>query len=85
MACGRTALVSDILGHREWVQPEVNGWLFLDGDEKALAQAILHAVEQRHHLLEMGRVARSIAEQRADWEQNFQMLLKAYELAYRYG
>jgi len=80
LACGRPAMVSDIPGHREWVPPEVNGWLFPDGDEKALAQAILHAVEQRHHLPEMGHTARSIAEQRADWDQNFQLLLKAYEV-----
>jgi hypothetical protein len=29
----------------------------------------------------MGRAAREIAEQRADWERNFQELLKAYGLA----
>jgi glycosyltransferase involved in cell wall biosynthesis len=81
MACGRPALVSDIPGNREWVQPGVNGWLFPEGDEKALAQAITHAVEQRQHLPEMGRAARSIAEQRADWERNFQELFKAYGLA----
>jgi glycosyltransferase involved in cell wall biosynthesis len=81
MACGRPALVSDIPGNREWVQPGVNGWLFPDGDEKALAQAIVRAVDQRQQLPEMGRAAREIAEQRADWERNFQELLKAYGLA----
>jgi glycosyltransferase involved in cell wall biosynthesis len=81
MACGRPVLVSDIPGNREWVQPGVNGWLFPDGDEKALAQAIVRAVDQRQQLPEMGRAAREIAEQRADWERNFQELLKAYGLA----
>ncbi len=81
MACGRPALVSDISGNREWVQPGVNGWLFPDGDEQALAEAILSAVEARQRLPEMGRAARAIAEQRADWDRNFKELLKAYQLA----
>jgi glycosyltransferase involved in cell wall biosynthesis len=81
MACGRPALVSDIPGNREWVQSGVNGWLFPDGDEKALAAAIMKAVDQREQLPKMGRAAREIAEQRADWERNFPALLKAYELA----
>jgi len=89
MACGRPVLVSDIPGNREWVPPLPPGgieggqvgWLFPDGDADALAQAILHAVEQRDHLPEMGRRARALAEQRADWKQNFPRLFKAYELA----
>jgi glycosyltransferase involved in cell wall biosynthesis len=83
MACGRPALVSDIPGNREWVQPGVNGWLFPDGDAPALAQTILTAVDKRQYLPEMGRAAREIAEQHADWERNFPELLKAYEFALR--
>jgi glycosyltransferase involved in cell wall biosynthesis len=57
------------------------GWLFPDGDGDALAQAILNAVEQRRSLPEMGRRARALAEQRADWNKNFPNLFKAYEIA----
>jgi len=81
MACGCPALVSDIPGNREWVQPSVNGWLFPEGDEKALAQAILQAVEQRQRLTQMGQAARQVAEQRADWTKNFPQLMRAYEIA----
>jgi glycosyltransferase involved in cell wall biosynthesis len=81
MACGRPALVSDIPGNREWVKPGVNGWLFQDGEAEALAQAILHAVENRPRLPEMGRAARQIAERRADWNKNFPQLYRAYEIA----
>jgi glycosyltransferase involved in cell wall biosynthesis len=81
MACGRPVLVPDIPGNLEWVQPGENGWLFPDGDEKSLAQAILEAAGQRERLAEMGRAARQVAEQRADWEVNFKKLGKAYELA----
>jgi glycosyltransferase involved in cell wall biosynthesis len=70
-------------GNREWVTPGEQGWWFPDGDAGAMAQAILSAVEDRRCLPEMGRAARRIAEQRADWESNFPQLLRAYELAGR--
>ncbi len=81
MACELPALVSDIPGNREWVQPGVNGWLFPDGDETALSRAIVDAADQPQRVAGMGQAAREIAEQRADWEQNFPMLLKAYAIA----
>jgi glycosyltransferase involved in cell wall biosynthesis len=80
MACGRPALVSDIPGNREWVEPDAQGWLFPDGDASALAQAILHAIDERKRLPEMGCAARALTEQRADWKKNFPQLLKAYEI-----
>lgn len=81
MACGRPALVSDIPGNREWVEPGAQGWWFPDGDAGALAQAIRQALEERRRLPEMGRAARHLAEQRADWEKNFPHLLQAYQIA----
>lgn len=81
MACGRPVLVSDIPGNREWVEPGVQGWWFPDGEPVALGQAILNAVNARPRLPEMGRAARSVVEQRADWEKNFPKLLEAYKLA----
>jgi len=81
MACGCPVLVSDIPGNREWVTPGVNGWLFPDGDSSALAEAILTAVDQQDRLTEMGRAARKIVEERADWKSNFPELLRAYEIA----
>lgn len=81
MACGLPVLVSDIPGNREWVTPGLNGWLFPDGDPEALAQAILHALDHREGLAEMGQNARKIAEQRADWRKNFPQLYRAFEIA----
>jgi L-malate glycosyltransferase len=81
MACGCPVLVSDIPGNREWVTPGENGWLFPPGDPDALAQAILHAVEQRDRLPEMGHLAYRLAEQHADWKQNFPWLFEAYRIA----
>lgn len=81
MACGCPVLVADIPGNREWVSSGENGWLFPDGHVDALAQAILHAVENRQQLPEMGRKSRQIAEARADWEKNFPQLFFAYQIA----
>jgi glycosyltransferase involved in cell wall biosynthesis len=81
MACGCPVLVSDIPGNREWVIPGVNGWLFPDGDANALADAIITVVDQRARLPGMGRAARKLVEERADWEKNFPELLRAYEIA----
>jgi len=81
LACGLPALVSDIPANREWVTEDVNGRLFPDGDADALASAILQAYEGRKNLVKIGRAARAVAEEKADWKKNFQKLLEAYELA----
>lgn len=81
MACGLPALVSDIPGNREWVTPGQTGWWFRDGDDSALAAAIVQASQTRGTLPELGRRARQVAEARADWRANFNILLRAYEQA----
>ena len=85
MACGVPALVSDIPGNREWVEPGENGWWFEDGDVNALVQALSYALDQRQRLPAMGKAARYLAEQRADWQRNFPQLLHAYHLAFRFA
>ena len=82
MACGCPVLVSDIPGNIEWVQSGVQGWLFRDGDSRDLEQALLMAISQSSDCLaEMGKSARKLAEEKANWNNNFQELLKAYDLA----
>jgi glycosyltransferase involved in cell wall biosynthesis len=81
MASGKPVLVSDIPGNREWVEPGVQGWLFPDGDSHAFAWAVLQAVDGRVSLPEMGRAARCLAEEKADWRKNYQQLLRAYRIA----
>jgi L-malate glycosyltransferase len=85
MACGCPVLVSDIPGNREWVTPGENGWLFPLSDPQALAKAILQAVEQRDRLPEMGRAARQLTAERADWKQNFPLVFEAYRIARTLG
>jgi glycosyltransferase involved in cell wall biosynthesis len=81
LACGLPALVSDIPGNCEWVNPGEQGWCFSDGDVQALAQGIMQAVEQREELPKISRKSRVLAEERANWPENFKKLLDAYEMA----
>jgi glycosyltransferase involved in cell wall biosynthesis len=81
LGCGCPALVSDIPGNREWITPGEQGWLFPDGDDRALAEGMLEAAVNRDYLPQMGAAARELAEQRADWERNFQTMLSGYEMA----
>lgn len=81
LGSGVPALLSDIPGNREWIEDGVQGWLFKDGDAQSLAQGILRAVDQRYKLKKIGKQARQLAEVRADWNQNFEKLLAAYQMA----
>jgi len=81
LACGTPVLVSDIPANKEWVRDNVNGWLFRDGDTEDLAERILWISTQRAILPRISRAARKVAEARADWNKNFQVLLRSYKRA----
>jgi len=81
LACGVPALVSDIPGNREWLADCPAGWLFPDGDDQAVTDAILETYRRRTELQPMRNAARTLAEKRANWPENFKRLLAAYELA----
>jgi len=80
LACGKPALVSNIAGNLEWVRHGENGWVFKDGSVQELAAA-MEAVSRSAGLAKMGRNARALAEEKADWRRNFPVLLQAYEAA----
>ncbi len=84
LATGLPALVSDIPGNLEWVTPGEHGWTFPRGDIPALAAAMEKAAAAPA-LEAMGRAARELAEARADWRENFQALLRAYEMAIQFN
>jgi glycosyltransferase involved in cell wall biosynthesis len=83
LACGLPCLVSDIPANKEWVTENVNGWLFPDGDVNALAAKILAIFGTRKSFAKVGESARHVAEEKADWKKNFQVLLETYELVLR--
>jgi glycosyltransferase involved in cell wall biosynthesis len=79
LACGLPCLVSDIPGNREWIEEDVNGWSFRDGDAEDLAGKISLAIKSRKFLPRIGELARKTAEEKADWKKNFGKLLEAYD------
>ena len=81
LASGRPAVVSDIPGNREWIEPGVHGWTFKDGDSDGLSKVILGAIDQRQKLVEMSKAARQQAETRANWDKNYPNLFQAYNTA----
>lgn len=82
LACGLPVVVSDIPGNLEWVKEGEQGWLFKDGDTQDFSQKILLAALQLGRLGEMKTGNRALAEQRADWNRNFLVLLEAYKTAF---
>ncbi len=82
LACGKPALVSNIAGNLEWIQPGIQGWTFKDGDADDLAREMA-AICETGVDAEFGARARALAAARADWRKNFQVLLDAYDQAAR--
>jgi glycosyltransferase involved in cell wall biosynthesis len=84
LACGLPVIISDIPANKEWVDDEVNGWVFPDGNAGALAARILQNMENPKAMQKMGEAARITAETRANWKTNFLKLLDAYQIAVAY-
>ncbi len=84
LASGKPAIVSDIPSNQEWVQNGIHGWLFRDGNAVDLADRMLAAASSTE-LQNISTNCRQLAEERADWQKNFAVLLSAYEQAVEIG
>jgi len=80
LACGRPVLASNIPSNQEWVEPGQTGELFIDGDAVSLEKIIL-SMAADENIASYGKQARLLAEDRANWQENFQKLLGAYQVA----
>ena len=67
MAQGRLVLASDVGGHRELIQPGVNGELFRAGDAADLATAILGLLRNRGHWPSLHEGGRQFVESERTW------------------
>jgi glycosyltransferase involved in cell wall biosynthesis len=83
MATGLPAVVTDIPGNREWVEPGVTGLLFPVDDAPALGRAILQVAGDASLRQAMGARARTIVEERANWRENRAILDTLYRAAVR--
>lgn len=80
MACGLPVAVSDLPSNQEWVKPGGQGWLFPDGDSRALAGAIGQALASPRRRASMGRSSRELVEREADWRRSAHLLVDAYRM-----
>ncbi len=80
MGQGLPVIVSDIPSNREWVAHTRNGWLAPAGDPDTFAKymiaASLLSSEQREQIAQDNR---SIIRQRADWDENINLLLRYFD------
>jgi len=80
MGCGLPVLVTDLPGNREWVKHGENGWLAPANDSDLFADYLLQSVHQTKDTRQkIGITNRRITETRANWDQNIQILLNAYQ------
>ena len=77
LASSLPALVSDIPANLEWVQEGLNGWVYSDGNIEDLTDGLLTASQAR--LEPMRLAARRVAELKADWQKNKEVLLNAWQ------
>jgi len=70
MACGLAPIVTDSIGNREWVQDQVNGFLFPPQDYRKLADKINQLLEDKRLRESFGKRCARIVKEKADWRNN---------------
>jgi glycosyltransferase involved in cell wall biosynthesis len=80
MATGLPVIVADNPSNREWVTEGSNGWLATIGSAESFASKMLIAVEQQEAArAQMGLINQRTVAERANWDENFPLLLSAYD------
>ena len=67
MAQGRLVLASDVGGHRELIQPGINGELFRAGDATSLTNAVLDLLQNRDRWSSLHKGGRHFVESERTW------------------
>lgn len=71
MAAGMICIATDFPSNREWIEHSINGFIFPNGDSKALAFLIeLVSSLSAEEKLEISRAAKDIVQKRGDWDNN---------------
>ena len=74
MACGLPVVVSDTPANFEWVQDGLNGYLVPQRNSTTLAERIIILLRGESLREQMGKRNQQIAQERANWEANFDVL-----------
>lgn len=85
MAAGAFPVATDIPANRSWIAPGRNGLLFQAGDPRALAAAIVQALDDDGVRRRAAAENRAIIERRGDAAANLDRALQVYESVLRAG
>jgi glycosyltransferase involved in cell wall biosynthesis len=80
LSVGRPIITTDVPGCRETVVANQNGLLVPARDAQSLANAMEYLIQNAHHLKEMGKESRKLAEQRFDVNSVNQTIIESLGL-----
>ncbi len=78
MACGLPVVVTDAPAYFEWVEDGINGYIVPRGDSAVLSERLLELLGDKDLGRTMGKHNLQIAQERADWDKNFDKLEGLY-------
>lgn len=79
MACGAPPVVTDIPANREWIEDGVNGILFMPGDRRALARAVITMVKDRDFALSVRERNVKLVKERGLWHTNMARVEQGFQ------
>lgn len=79
MACGCFPAAGDLESIREWITPNENGLLFDSNDPHSIAEALIHALENKNLREQAAGLNREIIASRAEYTSNMQRAEAFYE------
>jgi glycosyltransferase involved in cell wall biosynthesis len=80
MAAGLPAVVTDVPANLEWIENGRNGFIARRGDPHEVADGLLKLIKDRSLCNTFGAYNLLIAKERADWNKNFEKVLKMFDL-----
>ena len=79
IACGCFPVAGDLESIREWITPNQNGLLFDSTNPQSIADAIIHAIENKNLRNKAAGLNQEIISARAEYKQNMQKAEEFYE------
>lgn len=80
-AFGKPVIATDLPGFREAINQGENGYLFAPGDIRSLADRAIDLLLDEKKAEEMGRMSRSLAEKKYDWDTIADKTIELYRSA----
>ena len=79
MSCGLPVVVSDVPAYHDWIEDGINGYFSSQKNPVVLAEKIGRLLRDKPLMEKMRQKNLLIAEERIDWNQNFEKLLVVYQ------